>query len=202
MDKNRTRKKKTVLTDNFLEKLRELGSDLGDSVTKDVIEGLPENAFDQVLGKQKSGELKPNQSLNLEERQEGEQFRRQLNREFFQIRQEERLVFKQEEQKTQLQIKALQEELKNLAVATKDLVQEVEKAAKIEPVDPGVYHLHFFEKLKQTIITLRKKIEDSANWLALFNQRSKKKNYYWSQVRKSGTKFMLSQERYMATQAG
>jgi uncharacterized phage-associated protein len=92
--------------------------------------------------------------------------------------------------------------LKNLAVATKDLVQEVEKATKIEPVDPGLYHLNFFEKLKQTIITLRKKIEDSANWLALFNQRSKKKNYYWSQVRKSGTKFMLSQERYMATQAG
>jgi len=202
MDKNRSKKKKPVLTDNFLEKLRELGSDLGDVAVQDVIEGLPSNAFDQLTGRQKSGDLKPNQPLNLEERQEREQFRYQLNREFFNLRQEERLVFKQEEQKTKLQIQAIQEELKKLALSTKDLVEEVEKAAKLEPVDPGVYHLNFFEKLKQTIITLRKKIEDSANWLSLFNQRNKKQGYYWSQFKKSGTKFMLSQERYMATQAG
>lgn len=201
MDKNK-KKKKPILTDNFIEKLREMGSDLGDSVAQDVVKGLPSTAYDQLAGRKRSGDLRPNESLSLEERQEREQFRRRLNREFYRFRQEERLVFKQGEQKTRLQIQAIQEELKKLAESTKDLVKEVEIAAKTEPIDPGVYHLNFFEKLRQTIITLRKKIEDSASWLSLFNQRTKKKGYYWAQVRKSGTKFMLSQERYMATQAG
>jgi len=75
-------------------------------------------------------------------------------------------------------------------------------ASKLEPVEPGVYHLNFFERPKQAIIIFRKKIEDSASWLALFNQRAKKRGYYWTQFKKSGTKFLLSQERYMATQAG
>lgn len=202
MDKTKSKKKRPISSDNFLEKLRELGEDLGDSVAQDVIEGIPSTAADQVFGKGKSGMLKPNEALSLNEIREKEQFRRQLNREFFQVRQEERLVFKQEEQRTKLQIKAIQEELKKLVGSTKELVKEVEIAAKLEPVEPGVYHLNFFERLKQTIIDLRKKIEDSASWLSLFNQRAKRRSYYWAQVKKSGTKFMLSQERYMATQAG
>jgi len=202
MNKGQSKKKKPVLTDNFLEKLRELGSGVGDSVIEDVIEGIPSTAIDQLTGRKRSGTLKPNETLSLEEAQEQEQSRRRLSREFFRVRQEERLVFKQEEQKTRLQIKAIQEELKKLVESTKDLVKEVEVASKLEPVEPGVYHLNFFEKLKQAIIIFRKKIEDSASWLALFNQRAKKRGYYWTQFKKSGTKFLLSQERYMATQAG
>ena len=202
MDKTKTRKKRPVLSDNFLEKLRELGEDLGDSFAQDVIEGIPSTAADQIFDRKKSGTLRPNEALSLDEIKEREQFRRQLSREFFRVRQEERLVFKQEEQKTRLQIKAIQEELKKLAESTKDLAKEVEIASKLEPVEPGVYHLNFFERLKQAIIIFRKNIEDSANWLTLFNQRAKKRGYYWSQVRKSGTKFMLSAERYTATQAG
>jgi len=202
MDKTKSKKKRAVSSDNFLEKLRELGEDLSDSVAQDVIEGIPNTAADQVLGKRKSGILKPDEALRLDQIKEREEFHRQLNREFFRIRQEERLVFKQEEQRTQLQIKAIQEELKKLVESTKELVKEVEIASKLEPVEPGVYHLNFFEKLKQLIISFRKKIEDSASWLSLFNQRAKRRSYYWAQVRKSGTKFMLSQERYMATQAG
>jgi len=202
MNKGQSKKKKPVLTDNFLEKLRELGSDVGDSVIEDVIEGIPSTAIDQLTGRKRSGTLKPNETLSLEEAQEQEQSRRRLSREFFRVRQEERLVFKQEEQKTRLQIKAIQEELKKLVESTKDLVKEVEVASKLEPVEPGVYHLNFFERLKQAIIIFRKKIEDSASWLSLFNQRAKKRGYYWTQFKKSGTKFLLSQERYMATQAG
>lgn len=202
MNKGQSKKKKPVLTDNFLEKLRELGSGVGDSVIEDVIEGIPSTAVDQITGRKRSGTLKPNETLSLEEAQEQEQSRRRLSREFFRVRQEERLVFKQEEQKTRLQIKAIQEELKKLVESTKDLVKEVEVASKLEPVEPGVYHLNFFERLKQAIIIFRKKIEDSASWLSLFNQRAKKRGYYWTQFKKSGTKFLLSQERYMATQAG
>lgn len=202
MDKTKSKKKRPVFSDNFLEKLRELGEDLGNSIAEDVIEEIPSRAADQVFGRKRAGTLKPNEALSLDEIKEQEQFRRQLSREFFRIRQEERLVFKQEEQKTRLQIKAIQEELKKLAESTKDLAKEVEIASKLEPVEPGVYHLNFFEKLKQLIITFRKKVEDSASWLSLFNQRAKRRSYYWAQVRKSGTKFMLSAERYMSTSVG
>lgn len=202
MDKKQVKNKRPIVADNFIEKLRELGSGMGDSLTQDIVEGLPSTAIDQLTGRKKSGTLKPNETLSLEKSQEQERRKRQLNRELFRVHQEERLVFKQTEQKTQLQIQAIREELKKLAESTKELVKEVEIAAKAAPVEPGVYHLNFLERLKQTIILFRKRIEESASWLALFNQRKKKRGYYWNQFKKSGTKFMLSQERYMATQAG
>ncbi|HUV42326.1 MAG TPA: DUF5660 family protein [Patescibacteria group bacterium] len=202
MDQGQQKNRKPVLRDNFIENLRDFGSGFGHSIAQDVIEGLPSTALDQISQRKRSGTLQPNETLNLKRTQEQEripyQYRRELNR----IRQEERFVFKQSEQKTQLQIKAIQEELKRLALSTKELSKEVEIAATLEPVEPGIYHLNFLERLKRAIELFREKIEESANWLNLFNQRTKKRNYYWGQVRKSGTKFMLSQERYMATQAG
>ena len=202
MNKVKAKKKKPVSTNNFLEKLRELGGGLGKSVAQDVIEGIPSTALNQIMGKKRTGTLKPNETLSLEEIKEREQTRQRLSKEFFQIRQEERLIFKQEEQQTRLQIKAIQEELKKLAISTEGLAREVEIAAKLEPVKPGVYHLNFFERLKQAIVLFRKKIEKSATWLSLFNQRAKKRSYYWAQFHKSGTKFMLSAERYTSTSTG
>lgn len=183
--KNNHNKKKSPKGDSFLEALRDLGGGVVDSM---------------------AGELKPNQPLNLnqltrvEEKQERQA--RQFQQEFLDIRQQERLVWTRKEQDTKLQIAAILEELKKLASATKNLTKEVDVAAKQVPVEPGVYHLSFFEKLRETLVLLRKRIEESATWLSAFNQKAKKRNFYWAQVRKSGTKFMLSQERYMATQAG
>ena len=154
-----------------------------------------------------TGDLQPGQSLDIQKTQQEkyenlERQNRQFNRDFLNLQQEERTIYKQAEQETKLQIAAVLEELKKLSVSTKNLAKEVEIASKQVPVEPGVYHVNFFEKLRQTMIDLRKKIDDSASWLSTFNQRSHKKSYYWRQVKKSGTKFMLSQERYMATQAG
>jgi hypothetical protein len=202
MDQGQTKNKKPVIRDNFIEKFRDFGSNASQSVTQDVVEGIPRTALDQITQRKRRGTLQPNETLNLKRPQEQEripyQYRRELNR----IKQEERFVFKQSEQKIKLQIKAIQEELKRLALSTKKLSKEVEIAATLEPVEPGIYHLNFLERLKRAIELFRERIEESANWLNLFNQRTKKRNYYWRQVRKSGTKFMLSQERYMSTQAG
>ena len=197
--------KRLPSNDSFLEALRDLGMGVGDSVVNDVLKGIPQEALNQVTGK-KSGELKPNQTLNLNQLAKAEEkFERQtegFTQEFLDIRRQERLIWRQEEEKTKLQIAAILEELKKLASATKNLANEVDIAAKQIPVEPGVYHLSFFEKLRETLLLFRKRVEDAATWLSAFNQRAKRRNYYWAQVRKSGTKFMLSQERYMATQAG
>lgn len=198
----RTIRRKALSSDSFLEALRDLGGGVADSLVHDVAGGIAQEGVNQLTGQSK-GELKPNQPVNLEElkkTQEKQTF--SIQQEYLNIRQQEKLVFSQTEQEIKLQIKVVLEELKKLSRSTENLAKEVKVASEQAPVDPGIYHLSFFEKLRQTLILLKKQIDESATWLAAFNQKTKRRNYYWAQVRKSGTKFMLSQERYMATQAG
>jgi hypothetical protein len=75
-------------------------------------------------------------------------------------------------------------------------------AIEEEVTTPGTYHLNFFEKLKQFIILMRKQVQDSQSWLEMSYSRKKAQNGYWSGFKKSGTKFSLSSERYMATSSG
>lgn len=183
-------------TDSFLEALTELGHIPGE---------IAQEALDQITGT-KTGELKPNQPINLDQIKEKQEQKenefRGFNQDFLDIRRQEKLIWTRRQQETELQIKALIVELKKLAQLTTSLAKEVKIAAEQVPVEPGSYHLTFFEKLRQTILLFKQHIEQAASWLQSSNQKAQKRNYYWSQVRKSGTKFMLSQERYMATQAG
>lgn len=199
------RPKKLPANDSFLEALRDLGEGVVDSIANDVVGGTIQETLNQITGR-KSGELKPGQTLKLDQlpktEEKPESQTKQFTQEFLDIRRQEKIIWRKQEEDTRLQIAAILEELKRLASATKNLAKEVDIAAKQVPVEPGSYHLSFFEKLRQTLILLRKRVEDSITWLTAFNQRAKKRNYYWAQVRKSGTKFMLSQERYMATQVG
>lgn len=205
---SRRNKKRPLASNNFLEALRDLGSGVTDSAVRDVAKGIPRTTFNQLVGKP-AGEVKPNQPLELDklarEKREAQRRERQawgFQQEFLSLRRQEKIIWTEQEQKTKLQIEATLEELKKLAVSTKKLAQEVKIATQQAPVEPGVYHLSFFERLRQTIVLFRKRIDDSTTWLTAINQKSKKRNYYWAQVRKSGTKFMLSQERYMSTQMG
>lgn len=187
-------KQRTFADDSFLEALRDLGSGVVDSVVHDVVGGVAEEAVRQTL--------RPGEWSKVEKNAWEKENVEPLQREFNQIHQQEKVLFKQSEQDTQLQIRGILEELKKLAAATETLAEEVQVAVEQAPVDPGIYHLSFFEKLRQTIILFKKQVEDSSTWLAAFNQKAKKHNYYWGQVRKSGSKYLLSQDRYVSTQAG
>lgn len=202
MDSNQKRtNRKRINNQKFLEALRGLGDGVVDSAANDVVKGVAESALNQVTGR-KTGELKPDQAVDLKEIGQEERKASDFQREFFELQRQEKTIFTRGEQETRLQIAAVLEELKQLAQSTKGLAKEVEIAAHQVPVEPGTYHLNFFEKLREAILTFKKRVEEATTWLAAFNQRSKKRSYYWTQVKKSGTKFMLSQERYMATQAG
>ncbi len=177
--------KKGPFTDSFLETLRNFGP------------GIAQEAKNQVFS-QKTGELKPEQILDLQK----ERQRWGIYQDYLDIRRQEKIIWTKKQQETELQIKAILAELQKLAQITSNLAKEVKIATQQVPVEPGVYHISFFEKLRQTILLFKQHIEQATNWLNVFNQRAKKRNYYWAQVRKSGTKFMLSQERHMATQTG
>ena len=206
MTSNSKRKsQKAFRSDGFLEALRDLGGGVFKSAARDVVGGVTEEALHQATGKP-SDEFRPNQSLDMRratrEAAFQEKERQRFQREFGYLRRQEKTIWTRSQQETQMQIAAILEELKKLATSTKQLSQKVKVAAEQAPVAPGTYHVSFFEKLRQTIILFRKRIEESATWLSAFNQKAKKRNYFWAQVKKSGTKFLLSQERYMATQAG
>ena len=126
-----------------------------------------------------------------------------LRRQFEQlqvIHRQEHLIFTRKHQEEQLKIKTLQEELKELIESVKNLDNQIEKTVAQIPVEPGVYHLNFFEKLRQFIYLLRKRVEEANSWLEVFNKRTAKG--YWARFRKSGTQWSLSSERYVATSVG
>jgi len=197
------RNRRPASNDGFLEALRDLGGNFADSLVHDVAGGIPGEAYSQITGKN-HGELKPNQTLDFQKLKEAEEKDKAqgFEQDFYSLRRQEKLIWSQQEQQTKLQINTILQELKKLALATKKLAKEVDIATNQVPVEPGIYHINFFEKLKETIVLFKKRIEESATWLSACNQRAKKRSHYWGQVHKSGTKFMLSHERYMATQTG
>jgi hypothetical protein len=181
------------LPKDFIEALRDLGggiaSDIGDQTglrPKKISQpSFPEEMF----------------SLEGKNQETAKIFERRLYRAEV-LRKQEKLIFSSRDQETKTKVFALQQEVQKLALATNSLAKEAKVAAFSVPSQPGIYHETFFEKLISFIKSLTKKVENASVWLAAWNARSKKKPFYWAQVGKSGSKFMLSPDRYMSTQAG
>lgn len=170
---------------------------------RDLPGGILDDAKDQM------GFFAPKNSQDQQERTDSFQQEERL-RELYSLRvnrsqevkREEHLVFSAKEQETKNKVDQLIAEVRKMASAVKELEDQVQTTAFIAPVNPGVYHETFFEKLISFVKSMTKNIKNSSVWLGTSNSKAKKNPYYWQQVKKSGTKFMLSSERYMATQAG
>jgi hypothetical protein len=185
---------------NFLEALRDLSKGVVDEakihVTQAVTQDIP-----QSLGF--SGTLEPNKSFSLTDVETAEKRgERKAESRFNNRLQEERLTYMRSENEAKAQIKAIQGEIQLMAKGVGELAHEVEVATFQAPANPGIYHRSFFNRLRTYIQALRLKVQESKHWLATQNSRAAKRSYYWGQVSKSGTKFMLSQERYMVTSTG
>ena len=120
----------------------------------------------------------------------------------WQIKNQERLLFKQQEENTKRQVDLILEELQKIAQSNKKLTREVEKTIEEAPAKPGTYHINLLKRIRQNLVLFRKKIDQSATWLMISRSRNKRKSHYWNQVQQSGTKYLHSQERYIATQVG
>jgi len=164
--------------DSFLEALQELGK------------GVISEAKIQI-----TGDLQPNQPVSLESLHKTEV---RFNNRF----QEERLLYLRSETETKQQIASLLQEIQVLAKSTGLMAHEVQVATMQAVVNPGAYHRSFFGQLRTFIKTIRAKVEQSRHWLATHSQRASKRSYYWGQVGASGSKYMLSSERYMVTSTG
>lgn len=179
--------------------------------------GVAGNFMDQLTGSYSSSGTSDNQPKSSENSGQppfdfAEFLRLRENR----IRQQERnlagqqqrtetVLFHQKEEQTRHEIKFIQEEILKIIQTTEGVSSELisaEQAVLSNTTEAGTYQLNFFQRIRQLLLVVRKRLSESKHWLEAFNSRSQQKSFYWGQVNKSGTKYMLSQERYMSTQAG
>lgn len=192
--------------DSILEALRDLSGGVGKTVTKDLAGKVATDALTSVLGApvKQQGELRPNQPVNIPDRKVAPEPRPERFYPPF-LRPEARTVarpiIKEDQQKLSQQIEAVRQELKAIAASIQSLNKDIGKAVNEVPVNPGVYHANFFERLKSVLKVLREQIDDSRSWLTMHTAR-KKKMGYWGMYKKHGTTFGLSNERSIATSAG
>lgn len=204
-DSAKKKKKSGPKYQNFIEAFKDIGKSTVKSFTQDVIKGTAKSAVDSLTKGVPQPDSQPSQeSFNFEEflQLQERKIRQRERARFETIRREEKIIYSREQQQVKVQIETLQTQIKELAKEQVGLMEEIDKAAFQAVVNPGVYHQNFFERLSHLLKLAKKKIADSRTWLHLHNHRARKRGYYWQNVKKSGTKFMLSQERYMATQAG
>jgi hypothetical protein len=196
-----TQQKKKSITytnDNILEQLRSVSSDVPAS-TIDAATKIGTDVLTSIFGgAPQMGELRPNEAIQLGEPQvEVEPVVRAPRVEVHTAQPN----VSELDMQTKQQIEAIRVELKAIAQSLKGLHQEVLTAVETAPVDPGIYHLNFFEQLRSFLKLLRVQLEDSRSWLSASNSR-KKKLGYWGMYKKHGTTFGLSNERSLATSAG
>lgn len=198
MTDQKKKQARPVASQNVVETLKGLGSDVG----KDF--------FGDLLGFQKpqlkvSGELSIGESLEVSDAlsgkiEENKKLRAQIALERNLASQEKR-ISEEKISNLRVQLQALIAEIAKLAMSNQELGEE-SKAALVEiPVNPGEYHVTFFEKLISFMQSFRKKIEEASIWLHSSNKRSEKKNY-WSMYKKKGSSFLLSPDHYLQRSAG
>jgi len=186
------------------EPLRSLDQSVIQALKNEVHE-IPQEILKQITDqKNNGGELRPGETINPQEQKDKKVFNQEptVIRYYQGQLEKEKLLQKQEKQEVKIRIQALREEIIKISQSVQELKKEAAITIIQEDPDPGKYHLNFLENLLQFLVSLRQKIEEGNTWLSAFNQRSKKRNYFWGQVKKSGAKFLLSSDRTPATQTG
>ena len=199
-------KKPAPVNDNFLEALRDLSKGVVDDARTQLHQAVTSDVRSS-FGLDSSGTLNPNEQVSINQLQKAEaqgeeQAENRFSSRIEQMRSEERSRLLREEAASRSQIDSIRNEILSLAKSMGDFAQEVQMAAMQAPANPGIYHKGFFAHLKSVISLLRQRVDSSKNWLASANSRANKRGHYWGQVQKSGTKYMLSSERYMVTSTG
>ncbi len=210
MDNDQNQKsQKTIKRSSVLENLKDVGGNTGKVLKKDLVQGVSEKFINQLLGrkpeKKYSGDITPGESLEFEDvfsgrREQTMKLKKQLFLEK-KLREEEKTRSERKGNELRMQLQAIIEEVAALAQNTQELAEEVQIATMQATIEPGVYHLIFFEKLLEFIKSFRKNIGQAKVWLHSSNKRAQKKNY-WASYKKHGGKFLLAADHYVSRSAG
>lgn len=209
---NNTKKgqKQTNKVPNPLETLKDIGKNTAAQM-KNEASKIPEDFMRQLLGMQRSeksysGEIIPGEAVEMNDVFAGKYKEIHEQKRQFAIErrllQEEKVRIEKKSNELRMQLNAIREEILIIAQRTENLADETEIAAMQAPIEPGVYHVIFFEKLLEFIKSFRKKIDEAAVWLHAVNKRASKKNMWGSNYKKHGAKYLLSSEHYLSRSAG
>jgi hypothetical protein len=197
--------------DSFVEQIKGIGSSAVSSFKTDVVKGTAQSIFDQILGSAKTGNA-PEEKGNKDEffkewiadRESKAAEEAKLKERAFQqrAREHDKVLFSFTDEKMRQEINAVRQEIEMLVKTMGKVEDQIEQAVIQEVVDPGVYHLNFFRKLRGWIVMMRKSLEDASLWMQTTSGRNKGKGYYWQQFGASGTKYSMSSERNVQMGAG
>lgn len=156
--------------------------------------------------KQKGGELKPGEELDLRKKEEekpqlapiepGINYARE-------ILHGEKRIQTQNLQETKVKIQEIMIEIRKLTKSSKELSIQFKDVEKMEhvPENAGKYHANFVEWVLSMLRSAREKVDNTLSWTNALHSKRKQKQY-WSLFKKHGTSFGLSSERVVSTQVG
>lgn len=196
--------------DSFVEQIKSIGSSAVNSLKTDVVKGTAQSIFDQLIGTSQSAATPPEDSASSDQLQQwvaereasaAEEARR--DERIIQTHKsvQEKVLFSFADEKLSREISEVRQEIAMLVKTMGKVEQQIEAAVMQEIVDPGVYHLNFFRKLKTWVKMMRQSLEDASLWMSVQQGRGKR-SYYWNQFSKSGTKYSMSSERNVQMGAG
>lgn len=195
---------------NTLEALKDIGKSTSSDMKKEAGK-LSQDFLDQLLGvkrgsKNYSGEIMAGESIEMHDVISGRQeeiIKQKRQFEFIaRLEAEDRAKIDKRTNELRVQMKAIQEEILVISQKTQNLAEEVKIASMQVVVDPGEYHIMFFEKLLEFIKSFRQKIDSAQVWLHSVNRRSSKKNMWGQNYKKKGGSYLLSGEHYLQRSAG
>ena len=194
---------------NVLESLKDLGIGAG-SQAGDLIKDTSEDFFRELMGMstpkvKRSGEIAVGQSVQMSDlmsgkEEENKHLRAQISLER-QLSADERRVTQDKTNELKVQLQALMQEVQKVAASTQNLAEATQVSMMTAPIEPGIYHITFFQNILEFLQSFRKKIDMAAIWLQGSNKRAEKKNY-WSMYKKKGSSFLLSPDHYLQRSAG
>jgi hypothetical protein len=98
-------------------------------------------------------------------------------------------------------LQALMQEVQKASASMQNLAEVTQVTMMAAPIEPGLYHISFFQNFLNFLESFRKRIDLTVTWLQSSNKRAEKKNY-WSQYKKKGASFLLSPDHYSQRSAG
>jgi hypothetical protein len=198
-----------ITRQNVLESLKDLGSGTT-TQAGDLLKNTSEDFLQELLGLsipkvKRSGEINAGESIQMSEvmsgkEEENKHLRAQISLER-QLSSDEKRVSQEKSGELRVQLQALMQEVQKVAASTQNLAEVTQVTMMTAPIEPGVYHITFFQNVLEFLQSFRKRIDYAATWLQSSNKRAEKKNY-WSMYKKKGSSFLLSPDHYLQRSAG
>lgn len=111
-------------------------------------------------------------------------------------------IQREENKELRTQIEEIKIELVKISKSSKQLqsaFRDINTAPM--PVNPGKYHLNFFEWVLSVLRSASIRVQEASTWMSVVSGKKEKKGY-WNSAKKHGTSFTLSSERVVAQQVG